>query len=109
LYFSAEDPGAIARAVRRIDEDETLRRRLIAAGLDRAPAFNVHRLIDGHLRAFTAARNRYNPARAWWNERVRLPRSLRARGPLTPRERATAAALLRRRSQLPADFETLSP
>ncbi|MBM3874302.1 MAG: glycosyltransferase family 4 protein [Verrucomicrobia bacterium] len=109
LYFPADDPGAIARAVRRIDADDALRRRLIAAGLQRAPAFNVPRLVDGHLRAFTAARNRYNPARAWWNERVRLPRSLRPRDTLTPHERAAAAALLRQRSQVPADCETLSP
>ena len=100
-------PGA--RAARRLDEDESLRRRLVAAGLQRAPAFNVPRLVDGHLRAFAAARNRYNPARAWWNERVRLPRSLRPRAALTPPERAAAAALLRRRSQLPAGCETLFP
>lgn len=109
LYFPAEDPAAIARAARRLDEDESLRRRLVAAGLQRAPAFNVPRLVDGHLRAFAAARNRYNPARAWWNERVRLPRSLRPRAALTPPERAAAAALLRRRSQLPAGCETLFP
>jgi glycosyltransferase involved in cell wall biosynthesis len=109
LYFSADDPGAIAQAVRRIDEDHDLRRRLVTAGHDRAPNFSIRRLIDGHLRAFTAARNRYNPARAWWNEHVRLPRSLRPRTSLTSREREAAAALLRRRSQLPADFETLTP
>ena len=57
--------------------------------------------VDG-LTAHEAARrlSRHGPNR--------LPQ-VRARGPLTPRERAKAAALLQRRSQLPADFETLSP
>jgi glycosyltransferase involved in cell wall biosynthesis len=105
LYFDAADPASIAAAIVRIHRDEALRTRLIAAGHERLRAFTVRKLIAGHLAAFTTARRRYHPLSAWYNERVRLPRSLQMRTELTPREVRIAARLLRRRARLPRGYE----
>jgi hypothetical protein len=105
LYFDAADPASIAAAIVRIHRDEALRTRLIAAGHERLRAFTVRKLIAGHLAAFTTARRRYHPLSAWYNERVRLPRSLQMRTELTPREVRIAARLLRRRARVPRGYE----
>lgn len=108
LYFDAADPAAIARAIETIHADESLRTRLRAAGTERLRAFTVQRLVDGHLAAFAMAHRRYNRIRAWYNERVRLPKSLAMRTELTERERRIATTLLRERSQLPREYERVT-
>jgi len=109
LYFDASEPASIAAAIRRIATDEPLRARLVAAGRERLTAFGVRQLIDGHLAAFATACRRHTPLRAWFNERVRLPRSARPRTALTPREVQVAARLLRARTHLPRDYERITP
>jgi len=109
LYCDAANPDSIATALLRIHADEPLRARLVAAGRERLQDFTVRKLIDGHLAAFATARRRHHPLRAWYNERVRLPRSLQMRTELTEREQRVAARLLRSRSRLPAGTEQVTP
>lgn len=104
LYFDAAKPDAIARSVLRITSDESLRARLVDAGRVRLRDFTVARQIQGHLAAFATAIRRHNRVRAWYNERVRLPRSLRMRTVLTEREKRIAADLLRRSENIPPHF-----
>ncbi|MEY4938646.1 MAG: hypothetical protein RIQ93_381 [Verrucomicrobiota bacterium] len=109
LYFDAENPASIAAAMVRIVEDTPLRNRLVEAGRARLQAFSVRNLIEGHLAAFATARRRYNPLRAWYNERVRLPRSLQPRTKLTPREIRVAARLLSLRAKRIKEYEFAAP
>lgn len=109
LYFDAANPDSIANAILRIHADEPLRAQLIAAGRARLSDFTVRRLIDGHLAAFATAWRRHNPLRAWYNERVLLPRSRRIRLALTAREKQIAARLLHARSQVPAGYAHVTP
>jgi glycosyltransferase involved in cell wall biosynthesis len=109
LYFDAENPASIAAAILRLGSDAALRDRLILAGRSRLPEFSVRRLVDGHLAAFATARRRHNPVRLWYNERVRLPRSLQPRTALTPREIRVAARLLRVRAHRAAGTEFAEP
>lgn len=108
LYFDAANPASIATAILRIDRDEPLRTRLVAAGRERLGAFTAQKQIDGHLAAFAAACRRHTRFRAWFNERIRLPRSLQMRTTLTPRETRLAARLLQRRARVPRDYEHVS-
>jgi glycosyltransferase involved in cell wall biosynthesis len=107
LYFDASNPDSIAAAIIRICGDETLRSRLIAAGRERMQAFSVRKFIDGHLAAFATAQQRHTPLRTWYNERVRLPRSLRPRTTLTVHETRIAAGLLRAITKIPHSYETV--
>lgn len=109
LYFDAANPDSIATAIRRMAGDEPLRARLIAAGRDRLQAFTVRRQIDGHLAAFATACRRHTPLRAWFNERIRLPRSARPRTALTAREIRIAARLLRTCARLPRSYDVVTP
>jgi glycosyltransferase involved in cell wall biosynthesis len=109
LYFDASNPASIANAIVRIHTDNALRTRLVAAGRERLQAFTVQKLIAGHLAAFTTARHRHNALRAWYNERVLLPRSLKMRTELTPREKRVAARLLRDRARGPMGCESVTP
>jgi glycosyltransferase involved in cell wall biosynthesis len=104
LYFDAANPRSIAAALARLQQDERLRETLIAAGRERLQAFTVERQIAGHLAAFETARRRHNPIRAWYNERVRLPRSRHLRQKLTEREARVAADLLRARATVPREY-----
>jgi glycosyltransferase involved in cell wall biosynthesis len=104
LYFDAARLESIAAAIARVAGDDALRTRLIAAGGERLQAFTVRQQIDGHLAAFATACRRHTALRAWYNERVRLPRSLRMRTQLTARESRLAAALLQRRAKLPRQY-----
>ncbi|MFO1452509.1 MAG: glycosyltransferase family 1 protein [Opitutaceae bacterium] len=107
LYFDAHRVESIAAALLRISRDEPLRQRLIVAGRERIQAFAIERQIRGHLDAFAAACRRHTRVRQWWNEKIRLPHSHRMRRLLTDREKQTAAALLRERTQVPVHFESL--
>lgn len=109
LYFDAANPESIAAAILRVHADEPMRARLVAAGRGRLQAFTVRKLIDGHLAAFRTAWRRHNPLRAWYNERVRLPRSLRMRTELTAREKQIAERLLGNRARLPASYARATP
>jgi hypothetical protein len=102
------NPDSIAAAIRRIADDAALRSRLIAAGGERLRAFTVQRQIDGHLAAFATAIRRHTPLRAWFNERVRLPRSEQMRTTLSAREAQIAAGLLRRQARLPRSYEAVT-
>ena len=108
LYFEAARPDSIAAAIQRLTTDAPLRERLINAGRARLEAFTVRRLIDGHLAAFALARRRHHRLRAWYNERVRLPRSLVPRTQLTQRESQIAAALLATRTRIPANYDRIT-
>jgi glycosyltransferase involved in cell wall biosynthesis len=105
LYFDAANPESIASAILRMHDDELLRQRLIVAGLEQLKRFSIEKLIAGHLAAFTTARRRHHALRAWYNERVLLPRSLRPRTQLTARESRVAARLLRARNRVPPGCE----
>ncbi len=107
LYFDAARPESIAAAIVRLAEDGALRERLVAAGQTRLQDFTVRKLIDGHLAAFALARRRHNPLRAWYNERILLPRSLQMRTQLTERESQVAAALLATRAKIPMSYERI--
>ncbi len=109
LYFDAANPASIANALARIDTDEPLRARLTAAGRKRLEAFTVRKLIDGHLAAFAAAMRRHTRLRAWYNEKIRLPKSLHMRTELTPREIRIAQRLLQARARVPRGYESVSP
>ncbi len=108
LYFHATNPDSIAAGIRRIASDDALRLKLVAAGRARLTAFTVRKQIDGHIAAFATAWRRHNPLRAWYNERVRLPRSQHLRQKLTLREARVAAQLLRSRTRLPRSYETVT-
>ena len=105
LYFDASNPSSIAAAIVRINADAALRTRLVAAGQERLKDFTVKQLVDGHLAAFATACRRHSPLSAWFNERVRLPRSARMRTELTPTEKRVAARLLAARARVPRGFE----
>ena len=105
LYFDATNPDSIAAAILRLHHDAALRQRLVTAGRERLRAFTVKKLIDGHLAAFETARRRHTSLRAWFNERVRLPRSMRMRTKLTDREARIAANLLGDRSHAAELYE----
>ena len=109
LYFDASNPASIAAAILRITTDEPLRTELVAAGRERLRAFTVRRQVEGHLAAFATACRRHGPLRAWYNERVRLPRSLRPRTTLTARESKIAASLLQARARLPREYACVTP
>ena len=109
LYFDAANPASIATAIIRIAGDDGLRTKLVGAGHRRLQAFTVRKLIDGHLAAFALARRRHNAFRIWLNEKIRLPRSLRPRTELTPRETRIAARLLRARARVPRAYEHVTP
>lgn len=108
LYFDAQKPESIAAAILRIAQDPALRTRVIAAGRERLRDFSARKQIDGHLAAFAAAIRRHTPLRAWFNERVRLPRSLQPRTALTPREVRLAARLLQARARAPRRYEHIT-
>lgn len=108
LYFDAAEPASIAAAIVRIARDAPLRERLIAAGGERLKTFTIERQIQGHLAAFRTALRRHNPIRAWYNERVRLPKSRHLRQELTQREAEVAAELLRSRSVLARNYEHIT-
>lgn len=108
LYFNATEPRQIAAAIVRIDSDEALRVQLVGAGVRQRQNFTVGRLIDEHLSAFALAARRHAPWRAWWNERILLPRSQRLRMTLTPHEIRTAARLLSARTRLPRGYPHIS-
>lgn len=55
LLVDPRDEGAIGDGLVRIAQDETLRERLIAAGRDRARAFDWEASADAHLRVFERA------------------------------------------------------
>lgn len=105
LYFDANNPAAIAAGIGRIANDAALRAKLVAAGRARLSAFTVKKQIDGHLAAFATAIRRHTPLRAWYNERVRLPKSQQLRTTLTPREAQLASMLLKRQADLPRNYE----
>lgn len=108
LYFDASNPASIAAGIIRIAKDDALRAALVRAGRTRLAHFTVRNQIEGHLAAFATACRRHNPLRMWYNERVRLPRSLRPRTTLTAREARIAARLLRSCSQLPREFQSVA-
>jgi glycosyltransferase involved in cell wall biosynthesis len=108
LYFDAANDASIAAAIARITSDEALRLRLIAAGEIRLRDFTVAQQVDGHIAAFATAWRRHNPLRAWYNERVQLPRSQQMRTTLTLREARTAARLLQTRDRLPLGYEVVT-
>jgi len=61
---------------------------------------------DAELAAAIAlARRRHNPLRAWYNERIRLPRSMVRRTTLSQREKQIAADLLRARANVTERYE----
>lgn len=104
LYFDAANTESIAAAILRIATDDQLRTQLMTAGRARLGGFSVRRQIDGHLGAFAAAQRRHTPLRAWFNERIRLPRSLHPRTTLTLREARIAARLLEVRARVPRAY-----
>jgi glycosyltransferase involved in cell wall biosynthesis len=108
LYFDAADPASIAAAITRIVADQPLRASLVSNGRERLRSFSVQKLIAGHVAAFETARRRHTRFRAWFNERVQLPRSLRPRKDLTSRERAAAARLAQPRAAPPAGIGYMS-
>lgn len=55
LYVEPTDPGAVTEGVRRILDDEDLRRRLRSAGPARAGVFDADRVGDAAVTAFRAA------------------------------------------------------
>jgi glycosyltransferase involved in cell wall biosynthesis len=55
LLFDPEDPGAIERSLRRLLDDERLRRRLAAAGRARAARFSWEATATGTLAAYRRA------------------------------------------------------
>jgi hypothetical protein len=81
---------------------------LRTAGRERLKAFTIRKQVDGHLAAFAVACRRHTPWRAWFNERVRLPRSLKTRTALTPREIRMATKLLSSQAKLPSSYEVVS-
>ncbi len=95
LYFDAERSDSIASAIVRLHRDSALRERLVQAGRERVRVFTAKRQIEGHLAAFAAAQRSHTPFRAWFNERVRLPRSMCQRAKPNNREARIAAHLLR--------------
>jgi glycosyltransferase involved in cell wall biosynthesis len=108
LYFDAGKPDSIAAAILRLATDDSLRSRLIARGQARLREFTVRKQIDGHLAAFALACRRHNRLRAWYNERVLLPRSLQPRTELTERESRIAAELLTARNEIPTTYERVA-
>jgi len=56
LFFDPRDPGAAAEMVNRLIGDETLRRRLAAAGHERASAFTPQLQAESYLRAYGSVR-----------------------------------------------------
>lgn len=109
LYFDAACPDSIAAAILRLQHDTALRERLISAGRERVKAFTAKKQIEGHLAAFDAARRHHTALHAWFNERVRLPRSMRMRTRLTNREVRIAAHLLRDRAHATQHYEHVLP
>ena len=94
VYFDPHDPASIARSLRRLWTDASLRRRLIAAGRSRQRRFTAERLVREHRACFVRALRSYSPARhlqnvAW----AALPDP--PRETLSVHERLTAAELLR--------------
>ncbi len=105
LYFHADQPTSIARAITRLAQDGSLRDGLIHAGSERLKEFTKQRFLQGHLEAFRLAQHRHSPTRRWINENIYHPASQPPRHALTEREKRIAASLLRERSQLPPSYE----
>lgn len=105
LYFQAEHPASIAKAITRLAQDVSLRERLIQAGSERLKAFTRERFLQGHLDAFRLAQRRHSPTRRWINENIHDPISQQPRHALTEKEKRVAASLLRERSRLPASYD----
>lgn len=109
LYFDAARPESMAGAMARLVSDESLRQRLVQAGQRRLADFSPARFIRGHVDAFAAACRRHHRGRAWYNDRIRLPRSLEDRTELTAAEKKRAPRLLAARARLPAGAEHAVP
>ena len=56
VYVPAHDADAWASAIDRLAVDEGLRHRLIGAGVERAEAFSVPRMVDAYERLLASPR-----------------------------------------------------
>ncbi len=73
LYFDPTTPDEIARAIKRLWFDATLRTRLIDSGYRQARKFSVDQTVQAHQEAFAQAARAYSSRRYWWNLTVYQP------------------------------------
>jgi len=74
LLFDPKNPGEIAGKIKAVWTDETLRKRLIAAGREQAKKFSVKNIAAVHMAAFELAAISYRQRRYWYYKYIYEPR-----------------------------------